>query len=297
MLLSEREAANIGRGARIRFDFECYDRVGMKDLARVAIVLALLTFGGGVLAQCTRVGSAHDRYDYPRFPEPAGNVKKDSPPRPAGVGTVSVHEMSIPNKAREAYNKAVQQFNANDWGKSILNAQRAIGLAPAFYEAYNLLGLAEACLDSWDLAEAAYRRSIELSSDTFASPHFGLGLALSQRKQFVEAEATILEGLRLDPVDAKGYFSLAAAQYLAGRFPEAERSAREAIRYKSNYAAPYVLLAEIDQLQGNPAAEIEDLKNYLKLQPAGPLNTEARAALADAERSLEKQNTAMPTKP
>ena len=268
----------------------------MKDLGRVATALmTLLALSASARAQ------SHKR------PEESGTAAsipaRSQPDRRPGAsaipyaGTISLHEMSIPNKAREAYNKAVQQFNANDWGKSILNAQRAIGLAPAFYEAYNLLGLAEACLDSWDLAEAAYRRSIELSSDTFASPHFGLGLALSQRKQFVEAEATILEGLRLDPADAKGYFSLAAAQYLAGRFPEAERSAREAIRHKSNYAAPYVLLAEIDQLQGNPAAEIEDLKNYLKLQPGGPLNTEARAALADAERSLEKQNTAMPTKP
>jgi tetratricopeptide (TPR) repeat protein len=97
-------------------------------------------------------------------------------------------------------------------------------------------------------------------------------LGFSQRKQFVEAEATILEGLRLDPADAKGHFCLAFVQYLAGRFPEAERSAREAIRYNSDYAGPHALLAKIDQ----PGRGIEDLKDYLKLKPAGPLATEAR---------------------
>lgn len=240
-------------------------------------------------------GYAHDNRTHPIPPEPT----KDFPTRTAGdipyAGTISLHEMSIPDKARKAYNKGVQQFSANDWGRSVLNAQRAIKFAPAFYEAYNLLGLAEARLENWDLAEAAYRKSIELSGDTFATPHFGLGMVLSQRAQFVEAEATILEGLRLDPADAKGHCGLALVLYLMGRFPEAERSAREAIRYQSTYSMPYFLLAKINHLRGNPAAEIEDLKNYLKLEP--PLSTEARAALAAAQRSSAKENTAMPTKP
>lgn len=274
----------------------------MKDRARVAIALALLAFGAGVRAQSRTAktaneGHAHDNRTYPVSPEPTS----DFPTRTAGdipyAGAISLHAISIPDKARKAYNQGVQQFNANNWGKSILSAQRAIRFAPAYYEAYNLLGLAESYLDSWGLAEAAFRRSIELSGDTYAAPHFGLGIVLSQRKQFVEAEATILEGLQLDPADAKGHSCLAAVQYLLGRFPEAERSAREAIRYKSSYSRPYLLLAKIDYLQGNHAAEIEDLKNYLKLEPAGPLSTEARASLAAAQRSLAKENTAMPTKP
>ena len=268
----------------------------MKELARAATALiTLLSLSASARAQ------SHKR------PEESGTAAsipaRSQPDRRPGAaaipyaGTISLREMSIPDKARKAYNKGVQQFNANDWSKSILNAQRAIKFAAAFYEAYNLLGLAEASLESWDPAEAAYRRSIELSGDTYAAPHFGLGMVLAQRKQFVEAEATIREGLRLDPADAKGHSSLAVVQYLLGRFPEAERSAREAILYESTYSRPYLLLAEIDQLQGNQAAEIEDLKNYLKLEPAGFLTTEARAAVADAERSLQKGNAAVPREP
>jgi tetratricopeptide (TPR) repeat protein len=279
----------------------------MKDLARVAIVLlALLALGAAALAQSsrsatgsktTKAGRTDDNHSYPSPSDPEGARNASRDLAIPYAGTISIHEMSIQDRARKAYNKGVQQFKANDWGRSVLNAQRAIKFAPAFYEAYNLLGLAEASLENWDLAEAAYRKSIELSGDTFATPHFGLGMVLSQRAQFVEAEATILEGLRLDPADAKGHCGLALVLYLMGRFTEAERSAREAIRYQSTYSMPYFLLAKINHLRGNPAAEIEDLKTYLKVEPAGPLSVEARAVLADAEHSLAKGNTATPTKP
>jgi tetratricopeptide (TPR) repeat protein len=283
----------------------------MNCFTRVTIVLAaLLALGAGVRAQSnrdatgsktTKVGRAYDNRIYQVPPERAGNATRDFPPRPDGAipytGTISLHEMSIPDNARKAYNKGVQQFNARDWGKSVLNLQRAIKVFPAFYEAYNVLGGAELGTQNWDAAEAAFRRSIELSGGTFAAPHFGLGLVLSHRKQFVEAEATIRDGLELDSADANGHVCLAWVQYLVGRFPEAERSAREAILYKPTFPEPYLLLAQIHLLQSNPSAEIEDLNGCLKVDPAGPLSARARAALADAKRSLAKENTAAQTKP
>jgi tetratricopeptide (TPR) repeat protein len=210
---------------------------------------------------------------------------------------VSVHELSIPGKAREAYNKGIRQADAGDWARSIPNFQRAIKSFPTFYEAYCGLGVAEVYLQSWNEAEAAFRKCIELSGGTFAVAHFGLGVILSHRKQFPEAEATIREGIELDPADARGHFSLAWVLHTMGRLPEAERSAREAILYKPTFPNPYLLLAQIHLLQGNSSAEIEDLDGYLKVDPNGPLSARARAALADAKRSLTKGNTSAPTKP
>jgi hypothetical protein len=56
---------------------------------------------------------------------------------------VSVHELSIPDKAREAYNKGIRQADADDWAGGVPNFQRAIKSFPAYYEAYCGVGVAE----------------------------------------------------------------------------------------------------------------------------------------------------------
>jgi tetratricopeptide (TPR) repeat protein len=208
------------------------------------------------------------------------------------ASSVSVRELTIPDKAREAYNKGIRQADADDWAGSVPNFQRAIKSFPAYYEAYSGLGVAEVYLQNWNEAEASFRKCIELSGGTFAAAHFGLGLILSHRQQFPEAEAMIREGIQLDPADARGHFSLAWMLHTMGRLPEAEQSAREAILYKPTFPDPYLLLAQIHLDRGNFSSEIEDLDGYLKVDPHGPLSARARAALADAERSSAKENAA-----
>jgi tetratricopeptide (TPR) repeat protein len=208
------------------------------------------------------------------------------------ASAVSVRELTIPDKAREAYNKGIRQADADDWAGSVPNFRRAIKSFPAYYEAYSGVGVAEVYLQNWNEAEASFRKCIELSGGTFAAAHFGLGLILSHRQQFPEAEAMIREGIQLDPADARGHFSLAWVLHTMGRLPEAEQSAREAILYKPTFPDPYLLLAQIHLDQGNFSSEIEDLEGYLKVDPHGPLSARARAALADAERSLAKDNAA-----
>jgi tetratricopeptide (TPR) repeat protein len=223
-------------------------------------------------------------------PSPPSDLLKGNAGENASA--VSVRELTIPDKAREAYNKGIRQADADDWAGSVPNFRRAIKSFPAYYEAYSGVGVAEVYLQNWNEAEASFRKCIELSGGTFAAAHFGLGLILSHRQQFPEAEAMIREGIQLDPADARGHFSLAWILHTMGRLPEAEQSAREAILYKPTFPDPYLLLAQIHLDQGNFSSEIEDLEGYLKVDPHGPLSARARAAFADAERSLAKDNAA-----
>jgi tetratricopeptide (TPR) repeat protein len=199
---------------------------------------------------------------------------------------VSVHELSITNDARDSYNKGVRCLKARDWTGSASNFRRAIKLAPEFYEAYDLLGAAELGMQNWDGAEASFRKSIELSAGEFASPHFGLGLVLSHRREFADAEAMIRDGLRVSPANPGGDFCLGWVLYLTGRLSEAEQSTQEAIVHKPSFPEPYLLLAQIHLFQRDPAAEIKDLDGYLTLEPNGPRSARARAARDEAERAL-----------
>jgi tetratricopeptide (TPR) repeat protein len=265
----------------------------------LAALLAILFSVGTARAQSSdRRGLANsDRQsDFAVFsaaahaPSPPSDLPKGN--LAANGSAVSVHELSIPDKAREAYNKGIRQADADDWAGSVPNFQRAIKSFPAYYEAYSALGVAEVYLQSWNEAEASFRKCIQLSGGTFPVANFGLGMVLSHRKQFSEAEAMIREGIQLDPADARGHFSLAWVLHTMGRFPEAEQSAREAILYKPTFTDAFLLLAQIHLDQGNFSSEIEDLDGYLKLDPLGPPSARARAAIADAERSLTKENAA-----
>ncbi len=210
--------------------------------------------------------------------------------RSSSSAVISVHELGIPDKAKDAYNKGVRRLNVKDWAASVPEFQRAIKSFPGFYEAYDMLGVAQLAMQSWKDAESAFRKSLDLSGGRYASPHFGLGLILCiDYKQFPEAEALIRDGLDLDPEDASGHFSLAWVLYTVRRLPEAEKSAREAVLYKPAFAEAHLLLAQIHLRQNNSAAEIEDLDGYLKLDPDSPRSARARAARADAQRALSHE--------
>jgi tetratricopeptide (TPR) repeat protein len=217
-------------------------------------------------------------------------LRKSTPPPDTGAAMVSAHELSIPEKARKAFHKGSQRLAARDSAGSIPEFQRAIQIFPSYYEAYYKMGIAELGLHQSGDAEAAFRKSIELSGGRYAPPHSGLSLILCTEKRLDEAEAVARTGVKLDPADAAGQFALAWALLTANRLPDAEKSARRAVLCKPNFAEAYLLLAEIHLRQSNAAALVEDLDAYLKLDPDGPKSAKARAVRADAQLALSQES-------
>ena len=216
-----------------------------------------------------------------------------SRPEQAGTGgaaafaaTVSARDLKIPGKARNAYNIGSQRFEEKDWPGSIVEFQRAIAAYKDFYEAYYKIGLADLELQFGKEAEAAFRKSIELSEGRFAPAMFGLGLTLGDAKQFDDALAFIRSGLTLEPTSARGNFTLAWVLYTAGRVVEAEQSAKQAVLYSPNFAIAHLLLAQIVRKLDHPAAMVEELDAYLRLEPESPRSAGVRAVRDQAARAL-----------
>jgi Flp pilus assembly protein TadD len=203
--------------------------------------------------------------------------------------TVSVHELQVPKKARDACNKGTERFAAKDSAGSIPEFQKAIKAFPDYYEAYAKLGAAELELEHWDHAEAAFRKSMELSGGHYAPANFGLALILATvTKQFAEAETVVRAGLETNPADETGQFILAWVLYSTSRLQEAEKSARAAIVSEPGFAGARLLLAQIHLQENNPSAVVEDLDAYLALGITGPLDEKVRAFRDEAERVLNK---------
>jgi hypothetical protein len=201
---------------------------------------------------------------------------------------VSVHELRIPEKARSAFNKGAQRLAARDFAGSIIEFQKAIAAYDEFYEAYYKIGIANLELQVNDSAEAAFRKSIELSEAKYAPSLFGLGLTLGNEKQYDDGESYIRAGLNLEPMSAPGHFALAWVLYSAQRVVEAETSAREAVLYNPNLANAHLLLAQIHRRQNNSAAMVEDLDAYLRIEPDSPRSRALRTTRDEAQQALDR---------
>jgi tetratricopeptide (TPR) repeat protein len=210
-------------------------------------------------------------------------------PVPGNASKISAHELLIPQKARQAFDKGTKLLAAKDSAASIVEFQRAIKVFPDFYEAYYKIGLADLNLKSYPDAQAAFETSIELSKGRYPPSQFGLGVALCMQKQLSEAEEAIRAGLDQYPADAAGHFTLAWVLFAGSRLSEAEQSARRAVLYNPNFATAYLLLAQIHLGQNDLSEVAADLDAYLKLDPDGAHNAEARAVRTQAERVLAKQ--------
>jgi tetratricopeptide (TPR) repeat protein len=197
-----------------------------------------------------------------------------------------VRDLKIPGKARNAYNKGTQRFEQRDWSGSVVEFQRAIAAYKDFYEAYYKIGLADLELQLGKEAEAAFRKSIELSEGRFAPAMFGLGLTLGDAKQFDDALAFIRSGLTLEPTSARGNFTLAWVLYTSGRVVEAEQSAKQAVLYSPNFALAHLLLAQIDRRLNHLAAMVDELDAYLRVVPEGQRSAGVRAVRDQAVRAL-----------
>lgn len=209
----------------------------------------------------------------------------------ANAYTVSVHELSVPRKALDAFNKGIRRLAASDPNGSIPEFQRAIEEFPGYYEAYDKMGIAELELKRDKDAELAFRKSIDLSDGNYAEPQFALGVILGgDYQRYAEAQTVIQAGLAVDPSSAAGYYSMGWLLYLTNRYAEAERNALMAAVYAPKAPVIRVLLAEIHIRQGNRSALAEDVDAYLKLDPNGPFSGEAKAIQAGAQLFVSRES-------
>lgn len=199
---------------------------------------------------------------------------------------VSVQELAMPAKAARAFEKGTTLLLKGEVEASLPYFDTTIELAPCSYRGYHNRGLAYYHLGQLDAAALDFQKSIDLSNSTFAPSLFGLSMILYQRSQFTEAESLVRKGLFLNSGSPIGKYSLALIQYSLGQISKAQQNALDAVASDPALADVHVLLARIHERQHNPSAVIADVEAYLKLDPHGSLQDEARKLLERAHRNL-----------
>jgi len=189
---------------------------------------------------------------------------------------VSVRDLRIPGKARNAFERGLERLAKNNAIGGRTQFVRATTAFPDYYEAYYHMGVADLRLGREEDAAQAFQKAIDLSGGHYAWAQFALGLLLCRQGEYAEAETVIRKGLDVDGSPATGHLFLSVALFRLNRLEEAERSAREALLRKPGFAWAYLVLADVHGRRGEYARQLQDLDAYLKLEPDGPASKRVR---------------------
>ena len=234
------------------------------------------------------------------FTSSKGNIlrlrKSGSEAQARGGGSaVSVHLLSMPTNAREAFDAGKQKLyhDKNPQG-SLEEFQKAVTISPGFYEAFEQMGLAYLELGKSEDAEKAASRSIELSNDKYAAADFDLGAMLMNRRQFADGEKIVRHGLELDPSAWIGHYELGRALFYEKRVPDALKSAEQARSLQPNAAITYRLLALIHTSQHDESALLQDLDAYIRLDPDSAMGLRAKQLRDKVATSIPPDSSPRP---
>ena len=209
--------------------------------------------------------------------------------------TVSAHFLGLPQKAQEAYQKGIQRlYEKKDLPGSLKLFQLAIKEAPDCYEAYREVGVIHAHLKQFADAESAFRKSIDLSHETFVQAYVGLAEVLSNTGRYGEAEPVASRAVELQPDMWEDLMELARAEVGLGKWDEAEKNALAARRVNISAAPLHLLLANIHIHKADYQSAAEDLETYLRIQPDGPSSEKARSTLDEVRKTVANQKSTHP---
>jgi len=228
--------------------------------------------------------------------EPQKNLSASAagaPPASASNYVVSVQELKMSGKSRKAFDHGTRMLLKGDPAGSLPFFQRAIAEYSGHYAAYYNMGLAHYRLGHIADAEQAFQKAIDLTGGSYGPPQIAMGMVLCQEHDFRQAETVLQRGLDVDPGSATGKYYLGWAQFALNRLVDAERSVRQALLRRANFADAYFLLARIHQRQNNSPAVVEDLNAYLKIDPNNRGNAQAKALLEKTQEALEHNPDSM----
>jgi tetratricopeptide (TPR) repeat protein len=204
------------------------------------------------------------------------------------VNPVSEHELSVPSKARESFEKGVQLvIEKSDYRGAVAQFTRAIEQYPSYYEAYAAMGLAQNKIGDAAAAEAALRKSIDLSAEKYPQAMMDLASMFNGQKRFSDAEPLLRKVIALDASSWRGQFELASALSGQQRFKEAVTPASAARDLKPDNPQIYLLLYNLHIHTDDFPGALRDADGYLKLTPDGAMADRVRKMRVQLQKAVQ----------
>jgi tetratricopeptide (TPR) repeat protein len=198
----------------------------------------------------------------------------------ANVDRVSVAELRVPAKAREALERAQAAENKNKRDEAGRYLSQALRIDPDFSEALTLRGLMRLQDNDADGAREDLEHAIQ-SDRSYATAYFVLGTTYNAQGHFDDALRVLQQGLAQAPESWQGHFESARAYYGKSDFTRAlEQLAGAEHLAPTDFAPIHLLHGEVFLALANDADAAKELQTFLDRDPKDPKAGEIRELLA-----------------
>jgi Tfp pilus assembly protein PilF len=198
-------------------------------------------------------------------------LKPESNPALAGV----------PKPAVDLFVKAQESARKGDRAKAESLLAEAVTQHPQFGLAHNELGLIHMRAGQLDKALESYRAAAKALPDD-ASVQLNYGTALTQKKDFAEAEKQLRRALKKFDKSATGHMYLGVSLIGLKNIEEAERELQQAAKLGGDQmGAAHKYLGGIYWAKREYKKAADELETYLKLSPKAPDAEQLRATVKD----------------
>lgn len=188
-------------------------------------------------------------------------------PRPGTGRVVSVRLLSVPDKARDLYRRAIESLGKRDVARAVTLLEQAVAQAPQFAEALNTLGTIYNQKRDFPKAEEYFREALRRDPNAFA-PLVNLGGVLLAQRKLAEALTHNQEAVLLRPDDALARCQLGWVYLGMNDLDKAMPQFQEAKRLDpQHFSRPQLGLADIHARRSQPGKAVAELEDYLRRHP------------------------------
>jgi Tfp pilus assembly protein PilF len=213
-------------------------------------------------------------------------VKDEVPTKSSGANQnltdIREYTSKFPKPAVKEFEKGTRADNAGKKDDAIRHYQKALEMAPDFYEAHNNLG--SDYLSKSDFSDA--RKEFELAiveNQSDAAGYFNLSNACILMNNVPDAQKYLDEGIRREPESALGQFLLGSLDMKTGKLPEAESALRQSIRFNPVMVQPRLQLVNLLLQERKNTEAIQELHDFLTTFPDNSFSPQARKVLEKLE--------------
>ena len=224
--------------------------------------------------------------DFTLVPRAALKNEATVPNKSAGANRnltdVREYTAKFPKPAVKEFEKGAKADEAGKMDDAIRHYQKAIQIAPEFYEAHNNLGSDYLSKSDFPAARKEFEQAIQ-ENQSDAAGYFNLSNACMLMNNLPEAEKYLEEGIRREPESALGQFLLGSLNMKTGKLPEAEHALQQAIKFNPVMIQPRLQLVNLLLQQGKKPEAIEQLHDFVTTFPDNPFSPQARKVLEKLE--------------
>jgi tetratricopeptide (TPR) repeat protein len=202
--------------------------------------------------------------------------------------TLSATSAAAPTEAKKAYSQARELETKKKWDKAQEKLKRAVEIYPHYAVAWYELGRVQ--LEKNELVDARNSFLQSVNADPkLVTPHQQLARLAYNEKKWQEVIDQTQQVLSLNPISfPQDWFLNGLANYLANRFDDAEKSARQGLKadVQGSYPKLEYLLGMTLLHKHNLAGAQQHLRNYVQRAPHDPEAAKVQEQIAQLDKAV-----------